>query len=76
MSLQIPDYLIPRYIRFTDSFPLSPIGKVLKSKLLENLQSEIGKVSKDENKEVQNRYKIKLSYAKGATPKNKQHFTR
>lgn len=40
----IPDYRIPRYIRFTDSFPLSPMGKVLKSKLLENLQSEIVKV--------------------------------
>jgi acyl-coenzyme A synthetase/AMP-(fatty) acid ligase len=40
--LQIPEYRIPRYIRFADNFPRSPMGKAVKSKLLETLLAEIG----------------------------------
>ncbi|XP_021915735.1 acyl-CoA synthetase family member 2, mitochondrial-like [Zootermopsis nevadensis] len=38
---KIPDYQIPRYIRFANTFPRSPMGKVVKSYLLQTLLKEI-----------------------------------
>jgi acyl-CoA synthetase (AMP-forming)/AMP-acid ligase II len=42
VCMQIPEYRIPHYIPFANSFPRSAVGKVLKPKLLEILLEEIG----------------------------------
>ncbi|KAJ9577952.1 hypothetical protein L9F63_025183, partial [Diploptera punctata] len=38
---KLPEYRIPRYIRFTKEFPRTAVGKVTKYKLLEELKKEL-----------------------------------
>jgi acyl-coenzyme A synthetase/AMP-(fatty) acid ligase len=42
--LQIAEYKIPRYIRFTKEFPRAPMGKILKSVLRNAMLQELSTV--------------------------------